>query len=148
MDTMIFLRAVIISSLLVVAAAVPHRRGPLSSIVERGCIPLAHYVRDNYYSYEIRRQATVTMVTPRSTSDVSVAHSTIVTTTIPVSDTTTHINWVTFVYDRMRADYVPMELFKGLVNCGREYSLFAINAPASLLQLLAVNYRAVPGLVG
>ena len=46
----------------------------------------------------------------------------------------------------MTADYVPLELFKGLVACGKEYAMFAINAPHDLRQALNVDYGNVPGL--
>lgn len=65
------------------------------------------YVRDNYYDYEmVRRQiTTVTMVRPAST----------VIMETPTS--TQHINWVSYVYDILRKDYVPMELFRGTKLC-------------------------------
>ena len=46
----------------------------------------------------------------------------------------------------MMADYVPLELFKGLVACGKEYAMFAISAPHDLRQALNVDYGNVPGL--
>ena len=46
----------------------------------------------------------------------------------------------------MTADYVPLELFKGLVVCGKTYAMFAINAADDLRQTLHVDYSSVPGL--
>ncbi|XP_045157036.2 uncharacterized protein LOC123523419 [Mercenaria mercenaria] len=112
------------------------RRGALSSIVERGCIYTAHYVRNNYYDYQLkRRQVTIAMTTTAAPTTLS---------TYIVA--TTHLNWVSHLYDTMRKDYVPMELFKALVNCGKEYSMYAINASNDLKSRLNVDYGTVPGL--
>lgn len=51
------------------------------------------YVRDNYYDYGVRRRQTVDdITTTQSTSD---------------------IKWASYVYEIMKQDYVPMELFRG-----------------------------------
>ena len=93
---------------------------------------LCSYVHDNYYDFPVvGRQA------PSTTSPTP-------TTTPP--ETTTHINWVSYLYKTMTADYVPLELFKGLVACGKEYSMFAIDAPVDLRKALNVDYGSVPGL--
>ncbi|KAL4236971.1 hypothetical protein ACF0H5_005355 [Mactra antiquata] len=117
--------------LIVTADGVSVKRQALSSITDRGCIYVAHYVKDNYYDFvPDRRQVT---------------HSPVAMVTTPL-ETTTHTNWVQLVYDTMRRDYVPMELFKTLMNCGKEYALYAINASDDLKTSLNVDYGTVPGL--
>ncbi|XP_052774259.1 uncharacterized protein LOC128212909 [Mya arenaria] len=121
------------------------KRQALSYVVGRGCMYMAHYVRDNYYDYAVKlRHQAVSSNVAMTTTTSAIRPS---PTTLPLV-TTTHLNWVSYVYEIMRADYVPMELFRGLMDCGREYALFAVDAPMDLLTSLHVHYDAVPGLVG
>ena len=91
-------------------------------------------MRDNYYDFPSLQPQPQTTATPSSQA----------TTTPPPM--TTHINWVSHLYKTMTADYVPQELFKGLVVCGKVYAMYAIDASDALRQTLHVDYSSVPGL--
>ncbi|KAK3601513.1 hypothetical protein CHS0354_027659 [Potamilus streckersoni] len=79
------------------------------------------YVRENYFIYD--------------------ELETNIEATVPAA-----VNWVTYTYDRCSTEYVPTELFHGLVNCGKEYALYAVKAPAALIELLHVDLNSVPTL--
>ncbi|KAL3869500.1 hypothetical protein ACJMK2_042173 [Sinanodonta woodiana] len=90
-------------------------RGALSYVVQRGCPYLSRYVRENYFIDDELETNTATSVP-------------------------TAVNWVTYTYDRCSTEYVPTELFHGLVNCGKVYALFAVKAPTALIELLGIGY--------
>ncbi|XP_056018646.1 uncharacterized protein LOC125672027 [Ostrea edulis] len=100
------------------------KRGALSYVVSQGCPYLVHYVHDNYFSYRRYRQ-----VSPSTTAPPT-------------------LNWVTYVYDRGVANYVPMELIHGYISCGMKYALYAVKAPSNILQQLHADFSGIPGVLG
>jgi len=86
-------------------------------------LPFSSYVRENYFNY------------------IPGLDETPAPTTTPAG----HVNWVTYTFDKGVANYVPMELIHGLINCGREYSLYGINSPDWLNALLHTDFSVIPG---
>ncbi|VDI35813.1 Hypothetical predicted protein [Mytilus galloprovincialis] len=93
------------------------KRGPMSYVVNRGCPYLTHYVHDNYFLDSETISKTVT----------------------------TDSNWVQLVYQTFIDNYVPLELFHGLVTCGKAFSLYAINPSQNIINVLKTNFTNIPG---
>lgn len=58
---------------------------------------------------------------------------------------TTDSNWVQLVYQTFIDNYVPLELFHGLVTCGKAFSLYAINPSENIINVLKTNFTNIPG---
>lgn len=54
-------------------------------------------------------------------------------------------NWVSLVYKTFVENYVPLELFHGLVKCGKTFALYAVNPSQSIVKLFNVNFTIIPG---
>ncbi|KAK7489075.1 hypothetical protein BaRGS_00019736 [Batillaria attramentaria] len=80
--------------------------GPMSYIVNQGCLYLSHYVKDNYIVLE------------------------------PTTATTSpdDVNWATWTYTAAESRYMPPELTQALVHCGKEHAFYALDAPAWLIE--------------
>ncbi|KAK7100060.1 hypothetical protein V1264_023063 [Littorina saxatilis] len=92
--------------------------GPVSYIVQQGCLYVAHYVRDNYVILEPR-----TPLTP-----------------------TDDVNWATWTNEEAATRYMPPELTQALLECGKAHALFAMQAPTWLYN--HYNLTEGPNLVG
>ncbi|XP_067679453.1 uncharacterized protein [Haliotis asinina] len=111
--------AVVLITLLPFLASQRHdeRRGALSYVVHKGCLYMAHYVRDNYPVLE-------------ATHDTSVGGRT---------------NWVDWARDIAGASYLPDELLHGLLECGRGYTFFALSASQALIAEHNMSLPLIPG---
>ena len=55
-------------------------------------------------------------------------------------------NWVDWARDIAEASYLPAELFRALIQCGRGYTFYALSAPRSLIQEHGLDpLQLVPG---
>ena len=81
------------------------------------------YVKNNYFAY-IPPQYTIAA---------------------PSTTQASKINWVSYVYDRCVDNYIPLELVHGLINCGKTFALYAVDAESSVTKHLNVDYSIIPG---
>lgn len=108
-----FLWATVISTILIADSILVHG-GPLSFIVDQGCLYLAHYVKDNYIILE-----PTTLLTPGD-----------------------DVNWAMWTDDEAAARYLPAELTQGLLECGKQFAFFALGAPDWLFRQNNLNFTA------